>query len=71
MSRDTAMSKSSKDEIRQLLNDLRARLDGDDLKVEQLSELMDQLSRFMGDKPSEDQQRLFGELDELPVSSAR
>lgn len=65
MSRDTAMSKASKDELRQLLNDLRARLDGDDLKVEQLSDLMDQLSRFMGDKPTEDQQRLFGELDEL------
>ena len=61
------MSKTSKDELRQLLLDLKARLDGDDLKVEQLSDLMDQLSRFMseGDKPSDDQKRLFGELDEL------
>jgi len=59
------MSKASKDELRQLLNELQARLDGDDLKVEQLSGLMDQLSRFMGDKPSADQQRLFGELDQL------
>lgn len=59
------MSKASKDELRQLLNDLRKRLEGDDLKVEQLSALMDQLSRFVGEKPTEDQQRLFGELDEL------
>ena len=61
------MSKTSKDELRQLLLDLKARLDGDELKVEQLSDLMDQLSRFVseGDKPSDDQKRLFGELDEL------
>lgn len=65
MSRDTAMPSASKDELRKLLNDLHARLDGDDLKIEQLSGLMDQLSRFLGDQPSGDQKRLFGELDEL------
>ncbi|MDP2696677.1 chemotaxis protein CheZ [Thalassospira sp.] len=65
MSRDTVLVDDA--HLRDLLTQLKTRLEGGDLNVEEISDLIETLAKFLppGAGASADQTRIFGELDEL------
>ncbi|WP_417844541.1 protein phosphatase CheZ [Thalassospira sp.] len=65
MSRDTAVDDS---QLRDLLGQLKTRLEKGDLKIEEVSGLVESLAKFLPANTktdNQDEKRLFGELDEL------
>lgn len=65
MSRDTAVDDS---QLRDLLTQLKKRLEKGDLKIEEVSGLVESLAKYLPadtKTDNQDEKRLFGELDEL------